>query len=281
MQDFKNKVAVITGAASGIGRALAEQSAREGMKVVLADVEGAALAEAADALRQTGAKILPVVTDVSRAADVHTLADRAWSEFGGVHLLCNNAGVAGRSCLWEAPLADWEWVVGVNLWGVIHGVHAFVPRMLEQPDEGHIVNTASVAGLISVPGLAIYNVTKHAVVTLSETLLHELTERQARIGVSVLCPSYVNTRLDEAERNRPAHLPAPPPADAAAAQALGEGIRHRLRSGLSPQRVAEIVFAGIRERRFYLFTHPESKELMRQRFAEILEEHNPTRPAGT
>jgi NAD(P)-dependent dehydrogenase (short-subunit alcohol dehydrogenase family) len=206
MKDFKDRVAVITGAASGIGWALAEQCAREGMKVVLADVEPEALAKAEASLKAGGASALAVRTDVSRAGDVEALAHKTLEAFGAVHLLCNNAGVATIGCIWESTLADWEWVVGVNLWGVIHGVRAFVPHMLAQDTECHIVNTASMSGLVSMPGSGAYNVTKHGVVTLSETLHREFAERGAKVKVSVLCPGIVNTRILESARNRPKHL---------------------------------------------------------------------------
>src|SRR2546423_9022177 len=174
MKDFQGKVAVVTGAASGIGRGLAEKCVREGMKVVLADVEEKVLNQASAELKALSGDVLAVRTDVSKAGDVEALAQQAFDTYGAVHLLFNNAGVGGGSTLWESTLADWEWVLGVNLWGVIHGIRTFVPRMLEQHTEGHIINTASVAGLISSPG-GIYNVTKHGVIALSETLYHELT----------------------------------------------------------------------------------------------------------
>ena len=207
MKEFKGKVAVITGAASGIGRALADRCVQEGMKVVLADVEVETLAKTEASLKASGATVLAVQTDVSQARDVAALAQKTLEVFGAVHLLCNNAGVGTEAAIWESTLEEWEWVMGVNLWGVIHGVRTFVPLMLAQDTECHIVNTASMAGLISGPGLGAYKVTKHAVVTLSETLYHELAERGARVKVSVLCPGVVNTRIMESARNRPGHLP--------------------------------------------------------------------------
>src|SRR5215213_2544837 len=206
MKEFSGKVAVITGAASGIGRGLAEACAREGMKVVLADVDEAALAQAERELKDAGAEVLAVRTDVSKADDVEALARRALDAFGAVHLLFNNAGVGAGTTVWESTLADWEWVLGVNLWGVIHGVRTFVPLMLEQADECHIVNTASMAGLVSGPALGVYKVTKHGVVALSETLCCELAIMRSKIGVSVLCPGGVNTRIMDSERVRPAGL---------------------------------------------------------------------------
>ena len=209
MEAFQGKVAVVTGAASGIGRALAERCAQEGMKVVLADIEEPALLQANRELAAQGAETLAVPTDVSQAGDVETLARKAFETYKAVHLLCNNAGVGGGKTAWESTLADWEWVLGVNLWGVIHGIHFFVPRMLEQQSEGHIVNTASMAGLIYGPGQSSYKVSKHGVVSLSETLYYELALQGASLKVSVLCPGYVNTNVLDSQRNRPARLQNP------------------------------------------------------------------------
>jgi NAD(P)-dependent dehydrogenase (short-subunit alcohol dehydrogenase family) len=227
LKEFKDKVAVITGAASGIGRALAERCAREGMQVVLADMEVEALTTTEAALKATGATVLAVVTDVSKAQDVEALAQKTLQAFGAVHLLCNNAGVWAGTSVWESPLADWEWVLGVNMWGVIHGVRVFVPFMLAQETEGHIVNTASMSGLLTAPGLGAYLVSKHGVVALSETLSHELAQRRAKVKVSVLCPGWVNTQFSEAVRNRPGHLPATEPlhAEQMTRQALHQAIQ--------------------------------------------------------
>jgi NAD(P)-dependent dehydrogenase (short-subunit alcohol dehydrogenase family) len=213
MQAFTDKVAVITGAASGIGRALAERCVHEGMHVVLADMDGDALTTTAQALHATGARVLAVVTDVAKAQDVDALAQQTLATFGAVHLLCNNAGVWGGISAWDSPLAEWEWVLGVNLWGVIHGLHTFVPLMLAQDTDAHIVNTASLAGLLTGRGPAAYRVSKHAVVALSEMLYHQLAPRTTKVKVSVLCPGGVDTPLLDATRPRPAHVPqrsAPP-----------------------------------------------------------------------
>jgi NAD(P)-dependent dehydrogenase (short-subunit alcohol dehydrogenase family) len=277
MKEFKDKVAVITGAAGGIGRALAERCVREGMKAVLADVEADTLAKTEASLKASGATVLAVRTDVSRAGDVEVLAQKALAVFGAVHLLCNNAGVATGAAVWENTLAEWEWVLGVNLWGVIHGVRVFVPLMLAQDTECHIVNTASMAGLISGPGLGPYKVTKHAVVTLSETLYHELAERGAKVRVSVLCPGIVNTRIMESARNRPGHLPATGPLDPASGSRW-EVLRQLVPAGIPPAQVADVVFAALREDRFYIFTHPEDKQYVRTRMEDILQERNPTPP---
>ncbi len=278
MKEFQGKVAVVTGAASGIGRALAERCVKEGMKVVLADIEEKALARASQELDAAGGNVLAVRTDVSKAEDVAELARKTLERYGAVHLLFNNAGVGFGATIWENTLADWEWMLGVNLWGVIHGAHTFVPLMLQQNCEGHIVNTASMAGLISGPGLGIYKVTKHGVVTLSETLYHELTLAGAKINVSVLCPGWVNTRLLDSARNRPVGLQNTPGAEVVDSRAEKriQFARQALASGMPPQQVADIVFQAIRDETFYILTHPEMKEAVRVRMEDILEERNPT-----
>jgi NAD(P)-dependent dehydrogenase (short-subunit alcohol dehydrogenase family) len=275
MDNFRGKVAVITGAASGIGRALAEHAAREGMKVVLADIEEPALAETAETLKASGAAVLPVQTDVSQAEEVEALARKAWEAFGAVHLLCNNAGVAATGSVWESAREDWEWVLGVNLWGVLHGLRSFVPRMLEQDVECHVVNTASVAGLLCPPGLGAYNVSKHGVVALTETLYYELAQRQTKVKVSVLCPGFVNTRIHDAARNRPSALRVEQPWSEEQ-EAIQASIQARLEAGMPPAEVASHVFAAIREGKFYILTHPEFKEALRTRMGDILMDRSPT-----
>jgi NAD(P)-dependent dehydrogenase (short-subunit alcohol dehydrogenase family) len=277
MKEFKDRVAVITGAASGIGRALADRCVQEGMKAVLADVELEPLAQAEASMNASGATVLAVRTDVSQARDLEALAQKTLEAFGAVHLLCNNAGVGTEAAIWESTIAEWEWVMGVNLWGVIHGVRVFVPLMLAQDTECHIVNTASMAGLISGPGLGVYKVTKHGVVTLSETLHHELAERGARVKVSVLCPGIVNTRIMESARNRPGHLPpTEPPGPASGAR--WEALRRLVPAGMPPVQVADAVFEALRKDQFYILTHPESKEPVRTRMEDILQERSPTPP---
>ena len=277
MKEIAGKVAVVTGAASGIGRAMADTFARAGMKVVLADVEEDALERARGELAAGGARVLARRTDVTSPAEVEGLAEAAVATFGGVHVVCNNAGVAVSGRVWEQTLADWEWVVGVNLWGVVHGIRSFVPRMLAQGGEGHVVNTASVAGLASVPGLGIYNVTKHAVVTLSETLHHELAMEGAPVKVSVLCPGFVATRIMDSVRNRPAGLRNDAPRAARPEEAqMDQMARTMVASGLPPARVADLVLDAIRAERFYILPHPELKALVRRRYDEVLEERNPT-----
>lgn len=277
MKEFKGKVAVVTGAASGIGRALAERSAQEGMKVVLADIEEAALAQAERELRAAGASVLAVRTDVSKADDIAALAQKTLDAFGAVHLLFNNAGVSAGTTVWESTQADWEWVIGVNLWSVIHATRIFVPLMLAQESECHIVNTASVAGLVSGPGLGVYKVTKHGVVSLSETLQCELVERGSKIKVSLLCPGWVNTRIMESARNRPGELQNAPGSVVLAPETKAriQEIAHAVQSGSSPQQVAQQVFDAVKKEQFYILTHPEWKPLIRQRMENILNEESP------
>ncbi len=277
MQQFKDRVAVITGAASGIGRSLAERCVQEGMKVVLADVEEAALAQTAQELKAAGATLLAVRTDVSRADDLEALAQQTLAAFGAVHLLANNAGVGAGSTIWDSTLADWEWVIGVNLWGVIHGLRTFVPIMLAQNTEAHIVNTASVAGLLPYHPGASYQVTKHAVVALSEQLYYSLAMQQAKIKVSVLCPGWVNTRIMDSERNRPRELQneplaVPPSPELVAAV---QSMRDAAQAGLPPRQVADQVFDAIRKEQFYILTHPEYNAAIQQRVENILQQRNP------
>ena len=277
MKEFRGRVAVVTGAASGIGRGLAEACAQEGMKVVLADVDEAALARAEQELRDAGADVIAARTDVSKSGDVDALARTTLGAFGAAHLLFNNAGVGAGTTVWESTLADWEWVLGVNLWGVIHGVRTFVPLMLGQGDECHIVNTASMAGLVSGPALGVYKVTKHAVVSLSETLSCELSIMKAKVGVSVLCPAGVNTRVMDCERNRPDELrnaPAGESAHPAVAQAEAM-LRRLVEEGMPPSQVAGAVFEAIRAERFYVLTHEDWKMHVRKRMNDILLGRNP------
>jgi NAD(P)-dependent dehydrogenase (short-subunit alcohol dehydrogenase family) len=274
MRELKDKVVVITGGASGIGRALADRFAAEGSKIVLADVEPGALEEAAAELRAARTTVLAVPTDVSRPEQVQALCDRTLAEFGRVDVVCNNAGVAASGLAWEHTLADWEWVLGVNLWGVIHGVRTFVPVMLRQGGEGHIVNTASVAGLTSSPFMSIYNVAKHAVATLSETLHKDLGLLGAPIKVSVLCPGFVRTRIMDAERNRPASLQNPTPAQHD--PHMEEMARAAIAAGLPPEEAAAQVVDAVRNERFYVLTHPKFVADVRERMEDIIEGRNPT-----
>jgi NAD(P)-dependent dehydrogenase (short-subunit alcohol dehydrogenase family) len=282
MKTFQGKVAVVTGAASGIGRALAERCIQEGMKVVLADIEEPALLQVSQELAAQGAQILALPTDVSRATEVETLACKAFETYSEVHLLFNNAGVGAGKTAWESTLADWEWVLGVNLYGVIHGIRSFVPRMLESRTSGHIINTASIAGLTSSPGLSVYMASKHAVVSLTETLYHELTLRGASIGVSILCPGFVNTRIHNSERNRPAQLQNVSDEAIVSEDTLSpeekEGeqlLKLAIQKGMSPQQQADMVFEAIREERFYIYP-PEFKGGIATRMEDILTPRHPT-----
>jgi NAD(P)-dependent dehydrogenase (short-subunit alcohol dehydrogenase family) len=277
---LEGKVAVVTGAASGIGRALAAAWAAEGMRVVMADVEAPALTDAASALRATGAEVLEVVTDVRDAAQVEALAERAVAAYGGVHVACNNAGVARSGlAMWDGPLAAWEWTLGVNLWGVIHGMRAFVPRMIAQ-GEGHVVNTASLAGLTASGILGPYAVSKYAVVGLSEELYLNLQMLGAPVGVSVLCPGPVSTGIVTAERNGPAELRATT-LDPGAAM-IHDALAQMIRQGLEPREVAAAVVAAVKAGRFYVVADrgEEWKEAVRGRADDIVALHNPRRPAA-
>ncbi len=259
VETLTGRVAVVTGGASGIGRALCLAFAREGMRVVVADVDEAGMAETVAGVAALGARGLAVRTDVSRLAEVHAVAERGWAEFGAVHVLCNNAGVGVSGGLETATHRDWEWVMGVNLWGVIHGMEAFVPRMIAQRAGGHIVNTASMAGLIASQGLGVYNTTKYAVVGLSETLAKDL--RPHGIGVSVLCPMGVTTSILDSARNRPPHLVDPGRPPGAPVPLIGRS--------LTPEHVAEQVLRAIRANRLYIITHQEALEPLRRRFERL------------
>jgi NAD(P)-dependent dehydrogenase (short-subunit alcohol dehydrogenase family) len=252
VQDLNGKVAVVTGGASGIGNALARRFASEGARIVIGDIEADALEHAVADLRASGAQAEGLVTDVTDPAQMQALGDAAVERFGGVHVFCNNAGVGGGGLSWEMPLSTWEWVIGVNMWGVIHGVRTFVPLLMQQT-EAHIVNTASVAGLVAAPFMGPYNASKHAVVAISETLHHELAMAAPHVKVSVLCPGWVNTKIAESSRNRPEHLQEDAVAD-------GDGVallRGLIEKGMPPEDVAGKVRDAMREERFWVLTHDE------------------------
>jgi NAD(P)-dependent dehydrogenase (short-subunit alcohol dehydrogenase family) len=253
---------------------MATRFAGAGMRVVLADVEKTALDEAVAEIGATGAEAVGVPTDVSDPAAVEALRDAALDRFGSIHLACNNAGVATGGKVWEQTLEDWQWVMGVNLWGVIHGVRTFVPVMLRQ-GEGHVVNTASMAGLTSPPFMGIYNVTKHGVVTLSETLHSELALETADVGVSVLCPGWVNTRIAEADRNRPGQSTLDAAAGEGDTAMFREVLNNFISTGLDPAQVADQVLAAVQERRFYVLTHPDWKPMIANRVDNIVNERAP------
>lgn len=279
MRELSGKVVVVTGAGSGFGREFARIGARQGMRLVLGDVQQDALDAAVEEARSAGAEAIGLRVDVSSAADVDRLAALAFEKFGATHLLFNNAGVAGGGgYAWEASLKDWQWVMGVNLMGVVHGIRSFVPRMIAQDCECHVVNTASAAGLVSAPLMSVYNASKHAVLTLSETLFHDLRAAGAKVGVSVLCPAFVPTNISQSERNRPAALAddAPPTPSQIAARERSE---KAVSSGrLGPAEVARMTFDAVREGRFWVVTHPKMLGSVRLRLEDILAQRDPTDP---
>ena len=278
MKNLKGKVAVVTGGASGLGRAMALSFAREGMQVAIADIEQGRIDATVAELQALGVRALGVRTDVSRGEEVDALAARVVRDLGGVHLVCNNAGVVPLGMAWESTVADWQWILGVNLWGVIHGLRAFTPLLLAQ-DEGHIVNTASVAGLINPPGSAAYNVTKHAVVSLTETLYHDLALKKSKVGCSVLCPAYVPTGIADSERNRPAGLANTGLEKSAETLATEKMLKKAVSSGkLSADDVAAAVLAAVKESRFYILTHAKIKGAIQARMEDILAEAPPRSP---
>jgi NAD(P)-dependent dehydrogenase (short-subunit alcohol dehydrogenase family) len=272
MRDFKNKVAVVTGAASGIGRAIAERCAAEGMRLVLADIEQDALKEAAAGMPGS----MPYRIDVSDAPAMEAMAEAVYKKFGAVHLLFNNAGVAPEGKMtWAQTLDTWKWVIDVNLYGVIHGLRSFVPRMLEAGEEGHVVNTASVAGLHGGPLISPYYATKHAVVGLSESLYMELKIINSRVGASVLCPAFVRTRIAESFRNRPGGTATDPSGSGEFAARIRAMVEH----GVPPESIADKVFDAIREERFWILTHPEFNAAIRERVDGMVEGRSPQVPS--
>lgn len=277
MQTFKDKVAVITGSGSGMGEAMAWRFAREGMKIVIADIDAAAAQRVSDALVAAGHAAIAVRTDVADPASVQHLADTTWNTYGSVDLLINNAGVvpSGRyRPVWEYPLEDWKWSFDVNLMGVAHGLRSFIPRMLAQGSEAHVVITASIAGLISGSGSAVYSAAKFSAVRVAEALYASLQESGAPIGVTVLCPGLVNTRIYESERNRPAELR--PEGGAAPETAELQAIAENLyTSAISPETVAEQVFDAVRENTLYALTTTNFDSQIRERMEAILERRAP------
>jgi len=274
VREFDGRVAVVTGGASGIGFSLASAFAAEGMKVVLGDIEAPALDEAVGKLEASGAEVIGVVTDVSDAAQVQALADAAVDRFGAIHIACNNAGVGAGGLSWEAPLATWEWVLGVNLWGVIHGLRSFVPILMQQ-SQAYVVNTASIAGLVAGPFMAPYNASKHAVVALSETLHHEMAMMAPHVKVSVLCPGWVRTRIADSGRNRPDGSVE----DAAGVSVLSDLLHTLIDKGMSSDEVAAKVLAAIRAEQFWILPHdaPGSfwTEFVNERAQSLVDRTNP------
>ena len=255
---------------------MAARFAREGMKIVLADIETDTLDATLKEFRNAGHDAIAVKCDVSKADDVEALAEKTLEHFGAVHIVCNNAGVAPGGLVWEHSVADWEWAMGPNVWGVIHGVRVFTPIMLKQNSEAHIVNTASVAGLLTLPGMGLYCVTKHAVVSLSECLHHDLVAQSDKVRCSVLCPAYVPTRIAESERNRPDHLKS----DRTKTQEdirREESMRHAVESGkISAEQVADAVLDAIQAERFYILPHERIKPAIETRMQDILLNRLPT-----
>jgi NAD(P)-dependent dehydrogenase (short-subunit alcohol dehydrogenase family) len=280
MQELDGRVAVVTGAASGIGLGMAKRFAAEGMRVVMADVERNALRAAVDDLERGGAHVIAAPTDTSVFEEVEALAALTLDHFGAVHVVCNNAGVGSRGLPFrELPLRDFEWVLGVNLWGVIHGLHAFLPHLRLQ-DEGHIVNTASVSAVYHLPNMAPYNASKAAVLALSETLKFELDAEGSHVGVSVLCPSWVRTNISTASRNLPERLAYELTTEQMAQIAEYKGRRKQQQvTAMEPAEVARQVCDAIRTNRFYVITHPDSIANMQDRFDRIVSGENPVEPA--
>lgn len=280
MLDFKDKTVVITGAGSGFGREFARVGASLGMKLVLADIQNDALESTANELRSAGADVLTQRVDVSDGAQIQALADATMRRFGAVHLLFNNAGVATTGLVWEQSEHDWQWTLGVNLWGVIHGVRIFTPLMLaaakSDPEyRAHIVNTASMAGLINPPLSAAYNASKHAVVSLTETLFHDLSLVTRQVRCSVLCPYFVPTAITDSERNRPTDM-----TDAGAlghSKLVGHGVFEKaVRSGkVSAAQVAAMTFDAVRNDGFYVFSHPQALGGVRERAEHIVTLRDP------
>jgi NAD(P)-dependent dehydrogenase (short-subunit alcohol dehydrogenase family) len=275
MQELNGRVAVVTGGASGIGFALASAFAAEGMKVVLGDIETPALDDAVAELVASGADAIGVRTDVSDDASVAALAAAAVDRFGAIHVACNNAGVGGGGLSWEAPLSMWEWVLGVNMWGVIHGIRAFVPILMQQ-DEAHVVNTASIAGLVAGPLMGPYNASKHAVVALSETLYHELALMALQVKVSVLCPGWVKTRIADSARNRP----AADVADGAPNEGLALALQGFIDRGMPPEQLAAAVLDAIRAEQFWILPHDDTEpfwqSFVNDRAQAFMDRANPT-----
>jgi len=273
MKEYKGKVAVITGAATGIGRGIAEHCAKENMKIVLADVENEALTKTEKEMKEAGAEVVAVMTDVSKASDVEVLAEKTLDTYGSVDLLFNNAGVHLIGTIWECTLKDWEWLLGVNLWGVIHGIRTFIPIMLEQGTEAYIVNTASSGGLTSAPFVGVYRASKHAVVTISESLQYELLSVGANIKVSILCPGLVKTDISTSKRNRPAELNNETHREIETSAETIERFQKTLASATGPEMIADQVFDALYEDKFYILTHPEeTKYMVRNRMEGILSE---------
>jgi NAD(P)-dependent dehydrogenase (short-subunit alcohol dehydrogenase family) len=271
MKDLLHKTAVVTGAASGIGRAVATRFAHEGMNVVLADIEQAALDEVVDELNAAGHSVIGVCTDVSRWDDVQELAKRTMAQFEAVHVVHNNAGVVTAGPVEALSIADYEWVLGVDLWSVIYGVKAFLP-LIEAAGEGHIINTASTAGLVAAPHIAPYNIAKFGVVALTETLARELAMRKSPVAASVLCPGAVNTQIPSSERNRPPQSAAQHVRTEAEDRFISGASELLAKRGLDPIAVADMVVHAIRSQQFWILTHPEWKGVLQNRIKALVDD---------
>ncbi|PRC95021.1 SDR family NAD(P)-dependent oxidoreductase [Solimicrobium silvestre] len=276
MQNLSQKVAVITGAAEGIGKAIALACAAEGMKLVLADIDADKLAATVAEISARDTEVIGQVTDVSKSSAVDALADAAFARFGQVNLLVNNAGVAFAKNAWETTEEDWNWLMGINLYGVTHALRAFIPRMLAGGADGHIVNTASIAGLISEPSLAAYNVSKFGVVTLSEGLQHDLVLRKANINVSVLCPGWVNTRIIESERHRASEDRTDVAKLDKVSIKTGLAVTKAVQAGMSAEQVASATLDAVKHNQFYILTHPYTIQGIEVRMQDILQQRAPT-----
>ncbi len=265
MNDLAGKIAVITGGASGIGKGMAEAFAAHGMKLVLSDVEKAALHATAGELREAGVEVLEAECDVRSAESVEALAERTYEVYGAAHVVCNNAGVGAGGPLWEVPMNDWKWVLEVNVMGIVHGIAAFVPRMIEGGDEGVIVNTASMAGFLSGPGMGPYNASKQAAVAITETLAYDLMMIGSKVSATALCPGWVNTKILSSGRNRPAEF------GGAVEAPVGEmGLPlDVVANGHPPRYVGDLVVAAVRAKELYCFTDDEFGEIVEGRFAAV------------
>jgi NAD(P)-dependent dehydrogenase (short-subunit alcohol dehydrogenase family) len=278
VDNFEGKVAVITGAGSGFGREFASKGASLGMKLVLADVDEHALGVTVEALRAQGAQVIGVCTDVADAPQVEALAQATLDAYGGVHLLFNNAGVGAGGFIWENSVNDWQWVFGVNVMGIANGLRAFVPIMLKQDEQAHIVNTASVAGLLAAPAMGVYNASKHAVVAITETLYHDLRLARAPVGVSLLLPAFTPTGIADAERSRPASLVNGSPYTSSQKLAARQLTRAVEGGKLSAQEIAALTFDAVREDRFYVITHPNIMPSVQMRHDDIAQQRQPSDP---
>mgnify|MGYP006081657871 FL=1 len=277
MKNFEGKTAVITGAASGIGKSLAEKFAKENMQVVLADIEEDALEKTVENLRHYQHRVIGIKTDVLVEDSIKELFAKAKEEYGNIHILCNNAGIganSGNKAIWEIDKNDWDWVMGVNYQAVLHGLQTFIPHMLEHGEEGHVVTTVSMAGLM--PGAGTYGVSKHAVMALTEALSRDLQARGAKINASVLCPGFVDTNIDKSERNRPNHMNK---SEEVIPQVGAEIMSTMLRQGKKPNEVADIVHEAIKENIFYILSHPAWDDSLKSHFENILSRKELNKPS--